>query len=639
MKNRKRIAVIMSEVSYQSYQHRVLDGLLTQAHRLDYDVVIFASFLHFEDDSVYQHGENKIFDLICFDTFDAVIYIPCAVNSDAIRAVIEERLKECTKPIVALEYDKPQFINIPVDDRKAFECMTDHMIDKHGYTDMICLTGFKDNLQAEQRLAGFMDSMKNHGLEVTEENYIYGDFWIFAAEALAIEIAEGKRRRPQAIICCCDNNAVALVNKLMELGINVPGDIAVSGYDQSDNYSDNVLTITSYVRPLKELGINGVLKVHELLTGEKAEPVDIDHGYIVTADSCGCGKDIKLRFKEHQEKHKSHNDYSRLLEYCPMSESINSCTSLNACLQKLSEFMYLINNFRHFYLCLNEGWDDYSEYCDDQTHYTEYTDKMHLRFSCAYDPDELETEVPDIAFDRSIILPALYEDRDEPLAFFISPLHFNERNFGFSAITFCDVNHCYDSVYNAWTRNLNNALEFMRVRNIFESMNQLLFSSSVRDTLTGVYNRKGFDHFSSEIFAQAVESGKKLLVMVGDLDRLKYINDTFGHIDGDNAITVTAQALSTCCRNQEICARTGGDEFVLLGCGDYSDSITDEYSAYIAGYLDRYNKSSGKPYEMSVSVGFVLRQVTGEDDLDALVNEADELMYKSKVARRMNRTT
>ena len=72
-----------------------------------------------------------------------------------------------------------------------------------------------------------------------------------------------------------------------------------------------------------------------------------------------------------------------------------------------------------------------------------------------------------------------------------------------AALGYGDAVRAYDALYHAWSRNINNALEFMRIRNHFASINQRLFISSIRDTLTGIYNRQGFAHYADDIFARA----------------------------------------------------------------------------------------------------------------------------------------
>ena len=179
MKIRKRLAVMMSGISNHSYQHLMLEGIIRQAFALDYDVAIFTPFLCYDNLTAYQKGENKIFDLVNYDMFDAVLYIPCAFYNDTVRGYVEPSLEACPIPVIAVESDDPRFHCVQMDDRGAFRRVTEHLIEKHGLSDILCLAGFKDNYQSEERVKGYLDAMQRHGLEVPEDHIVYGDFWIF----------------------------------------------------------------------------------------------------------------------------------------------------------------------------------------------------------------------------------------------------------------------------------------------------------------------------------------------------------------------------------------------------------------------------------------------------------------------------
>lgn len=187
-------------------------------------------------------------------------------------------------------------------------------------------------------------------------------------------------------------------------------------------------------------------------------------------------------------------------------------------------------------------------------------------------------------------------------------------------------------------KNVNNALEFIRVQNCLKTINQRLFMTSIRDALTGIFNRKGFDQYSEEIIDKARKNNKKMFILAADLDRLKMINDTYGHSEGDNAIAVTANALNTSCINNEICARTGGDEFVVIGCGNYNENIVNGYIEAINGFFRRYNESSNKPYKVEASIGVYCGFIDECTTLKELVDIADKEMYDNKIRKRANRS-
>lgn len=640
MHPRRRLAVLMANITGKDYQHRMLDGIIGQAHALDYDIAIFSPFISFDNSTEYLHGENQIYSLCNYDMFDAVLYLPCSFYDDVVRNMIERDLAaRCHCPIISVEAEDLRYSCIQVDDRKAFRQVVDHLIEEHGLTDILCLTGYRNNYQAEERAKGYRDSMEAHGLPVPEDHIVYGDFWRAGALALAQELLTGARPMPQAVACASDNIAITLCNELTEHGVNVPEDIAISSYDAGPASTDNEPSISSYLRPISDMGMRGVLRAHELITGEVCEPFRSDFGCLIPAESCGCGAAYFERMEQRIREQHEFTTYRDIFEETPMAERLNSAVTLNDLLYQITSHFYLIGGLKEYYLCMNDEWDDLSKNTDDSSAYSDYTDTMHLCISYS-EYSDTESTFPDIKFSRDQLLPALYEPCEYPRALFITPLHFNERCFGYAALGFGKKVMAFDSVYHAWTRNINNALEFLRIRNNLISMNQRLFMTSLRDSLTGIFNRNGFAHFSEEVFTRARENAaqKKLLVIAADLDLLKDINDTYGHAEGDNAISVVANALNTCFEFGEICARTGGDEFLVIGCADYSEELIWEYIDYIQRFFERYNTEAGKPYEVSASLGYVCEAVTEGRDLQFYVDEADARMYANKTKRRKHRS-
>ncbi len=625
MKNRKRLAVLMAGVHIKTYQHMFLEGIISQAFALNYDVAIFAPFMSYENKTEYQLGENRIFDLVNYEEFDAVLYAPCSLNNRLLCEIVENQLRErCHIPVIALESDNSQFHDIMVDDETAFELMTDHLIDKHHLTKILCLTGFEGNLQAELRLQGYKNSMQKHGLAIPEDYTIYGDFWKQAGIDLAEKIASGKIEKPEGVVCCCDTVAISLCNRLIELGVKVPQDILIVGYDAGSDAEENVPSITTYVRPIVDMGIQGVLKAHELITGEKAAPVRQDKGHPVLAESCGCGRDFKQTFEQRQKEIHDTEDFRKIFESIPMAERLNSTTTLNELLNKIMDHFYLINGFTDWYMCLCDGWDDISKNTDNPEDYNHYTDSMHLRISCT----NYIGCVIDEVFPKSEILPVLHEDREHPRAYYITPLHFNERCFGYTALGYGDKPMAFDSLYHAWMRNINNALEFMRIRNNFNSMNQRLFTSSIRDTLTGIYNRHGYQHFSEELFEKAKKSApeKKLLILAADLDCLKVINDTYGHDTGDIVLRNFARTLRSCLDRTRPLFRWGGEEFIVLCHAPLSEAVA------LADKLRRKIEETDicDQKRVTCSIGVSTWHSGMDHSEDELLQRADDALYRAK---------
>ncbi len=168
------------------------------------------------------------------------------------------------------------------------------------------------------------------------------------------------------------------------------------------------------------------------------------------------------------------------------------------------------------------------------------------------------------------------------------------------------------------------ALDAMR------TVNTRLSDMSLRDELTGLYNRRGFLQEATRYLRG--NPAQFLLVFV-DMNGLKTINDRFGHDDGDLALKATADVLRQCSRDRDILARIGGDEYAML--------IRDVGLEHAERLEPRFEERSrlagerlGRPYRISLARGYV--QGDAASDLDELLGEADQLMYAHK--KEMKRT-
>ena len=127
-----------------------------------------------------------------------------------------------------------------------------------------------------------------------------------------------------------------------------------------------------------------------------------------------------------------------------------------------------------------------------------------------------------------------------------------------------------------------------------------------------------------------------ILVASVDLNGLKHINDTYGHADGDIAISTVGTTLSRITAENFTCARFGGDEFVAACTIQNPDDATHIHTQ-ILDYLNYFNHRSGKPYEVSASVGIVTLIPTHDTTLDELIKYADEKMYEEKARHHLRR--
>lgn len=166
-----------------------------------------------------------------------------------------------------------------------------------------------------------------------------------------------------------------------------------------------------------------------------------------------------------------------------------------------------------------------------------------------------------------------------------------------------------------------------------ESYNKELSDLSLTDELTGLYNRRGFMKLAIQQLSLTRQMGKQALLVFGDIDGLKGINDAHGHDEGDEAIKTVASALKRAFRSMDIIARLGGDEFTVFAANAGGDSLA-AFESRMAGLLTEANRGSGKPYQLSISLGCVACSPGESTRFDDYLRQADAQLYLQKKAKR-----
>ena len=149
------------------------------------------------------------------------------------------------------------------------------------------------------------------------------------------------------------------------------------------------------------------------------------------------------------------------------------------------------------------------------------------------------------------------------------------------------------------------------------------------DKLTQVNNRQNLLNF---LEYKVANHSEKLFLFMMDLEYFKSINDTYGHLEGDDALIRAAKALKMACgnyRRRPYVARYGGDEFIVVI--ESTKAEADALLASIHENLENMNKASNKPYKLAFSIG--VGEYHPGMDANALIEAADSELYKIKRAR------
>ena len=160
--------------------------------------------------------------------------------------------------------------------------------------------------------------------------------------------------------------------------------------------------------------------------------------------------------------------------------------------------------------------------------------------------------------------------------------------------------------------------------------NEILNFLSEYDLMCGLLNRRGFIERAIRLNRENI--GKNAYCAFVDLDYLKQINDTYGHPEGDIALQAVSAILQRCVTEYDLVGRIGGDEFVGM-------FITEEagFQEKLMGCLhtesERYNRASGKPYYVDISVGVARFTCQQGLEVSSIIAEADHYLYEAKRSR------
>jgi diguanylate cyclase (GGDEF)-like protein/PAS domain S-box-containing protein len=167
---------------------------------------------------------------------------------------------------------------------------------------------------------------------------------------------------------------------------------------------------------------------------------------------------------------------------------------------------------------------------------------------------------------------------------------------------------------------------------------EALRALSVVDELTGLANRRGFLALADHQVKASARTGTELVLFFADMNDFKYVNDTFGHSAGDDALREMSGVLRATFRDSDIVARLGGDEFVMLAvaAGGETEAVVQQR---IQNVLDQLNAEPGRRFPLSISIGAARFDPVGGESLESLMSRADSRLYDEKRRRRSHRAS
>jgi diguanylate cyclase (GGDEF)-like protein len=647
---RKRIALLIADPA-SDYSQSVITGVRDQCAKYNYDLLVFSTMVKVcHRDKAYLNGEINIYRLINYDLVDGVLVASLALFEDQVHTVLdqleEDIRSKCNKPVISLDLPFADFPVVYTDDKKAIRQTVSHLVREHICRKLYMLTGPKDYVVSEARAEAFCQQLRAEGIDSPEKNVFYGNFWYNGGEDFANRLISGELAMPDAVVCANDYMAIGLANRLMDEGVKVPEQVRITGYDAIKEAFFNTLSITTYNPDVYGMAAQAVNKLREIIEPglPEADVKMLPQYGLHTGASCGCSQsadDIRSLHdlssdpnnrKRNADGSLAVNDMQGLHESY-MFETLSVIKDKEQILDTITDVSYLLQPYRRFYLVLRSDWSEPVKHC-----ISGYPETMRCVMRCIpQNESETETEKryavdsEEYTFAVKDMLPALDEERSEPVVFYFLPSHFSDDTIGYAVLqTAMDARRSADEVSTLWLRNVNNSLQMVRIVS-------RLIDYSIRDPMTGLLNRRGMEMMFDRR-QEHIQPDDNFIIWVIDMDGLKYINDHFGHENGDVGIITVADAIRSISGKDDILVRAGGDEFVIVASGKLSEQEGQERIRSLERILAEKNAAqAGRSFDITASIGFVCFPASEKNALDEKLKEADRLMYEYKLARKKQR--
>jgi DNA-binding LacI/PurR family transcriptional regulator/signal transduction histidine kinase len=234
-------------------------------------------------------ARNALFDLVTPESFDGVILLTGSVCIFLEDEELEQFLSRfAPMPVLSLCKVTANAPSVIVDNGAGIREVMDHLVGHHGRQRVAFIRGPATSADAEERYEAYRSSLARHGLPF-DPAYVYdGDFQRASGIRAVQAFWDERGLRPDAIVAANDLMALFAMTELGRRGIDVPIEVAVTGFDDVAAATSSLPSLTTVRQPLEELGRLAVIRMLAMLRGEPVPKEDTLPSRMVVRRSCGC---------------------------------------------------------------------------------------------------------------------------------------------------------------------------------------------------------------------------------------------------------------------------------------------------------------------------------------------------------------
>ena len=238
-------------------------------------------------------GRKKFFELINFDTADAIIISEDRIKDEQLKEKLYEKAKAHNIPVINMGGKHPDTYNIRFNQEVGFEKLVRHVVEHHHVKDLHFIGGTPDSEETIMRLEAFKRVLADNDIPFNKNMVSYGYFWDLPTIKVAQELIDyGKM--PEAIICANDSMAIAVNSVLERNNISCPEDVIVTGYDGINAIYYSSPKITSVECEQRCIANETAEFLFDIMENAPEPYTKYVEPSLYLSESCGCKKKVPV---------------------------------------------------------------------------------------------------------------------------------------------------------------------------------------------------------------------------------------------------------------------------------------------------------------------------------------------------------
>ena len=620
----KKIAIFTNGFSSEFIEY-VVSGLQRKAKDDGVDIFVFVTYCSFSDHELQNKCQLNIFHLPDPEDFDGAIMLTNTYNFPDEQERVCARFQRAGVPMLSLEVDVPNMSSLKTENYKGVRDLVTHLIEHHNAKKIIYVNGISENVENQVRRQALIDVLSEHEMELFSE--FHCDFGFYSAFVQMNNYIESGKELPDAIVCANDHMALGISSSLTSKGINVPEDILLTGFDMVREGQCTFPVLSTVSRGWETFGEKAYEKLMYQIEHPEERFTEVYDSYFVPSESCGCPLSEKARMLRLD---KIRNNYFDNLQMSIMDIVFQQLQIPLSMAEKKEDF------YEKGFVKIRDIPLLGSDYCIcTEPEFFEMNDDEYPERIRGYSSDmdvlyELRNgEKHSIAhFDSRDLYPGYSHEEGESNLYIFVPMNYLNYIIGYVAIKNTPA-LLFNVELSKFVRNMNALLFSMRSHIFSVRTNRELKRIYMQDALTGMHNRTGCENVLYEYIKTQKEKGEKSILVFADIDRMKTINDVYGHLNGDFAIKATAEAFMKCSPEGWLFGRYGGDEFIAVGPCQNEEEIDDLISD-LSDAMSREFKSLNLAFMLHASLGYAIIEPDDNGTIEDYLDRADKSMYAEK---------